>query len=685
MDSQNRKNRERQPVTFGHDPDMLGELDEGDRVKLMLGKKKLNRVKDGNAQKVRDEYEVERFHSRHRGARMKAKHQKKIQEALQKAAGFDLIGGRPQSQFTGYTRIPGQVPGQTIPMGTRPRLDPETERALNAKPQGWNMERHFERTPQTAQDVVSGLGLSKAMEARLAKLVSRDVVSSPNRVHLAKSLMSTLLTEGLDPEVRVIVNHRALQLYQKVLQKSGYQEVFRPAELYDLQKAGQPKGGKYVKRVDGPDGKRRYYYNEDKYKQHHGDHVSGEDARKSYLTSKACAEVDKAGDAGCGIDAFKGLVQKYGHKEVHAAMKGAVDAGHVSYKKGKFYPGKKVKKGLHLIEPPAERLLIKAVTPIGGITPGGYKVALQGGKRVYIDPKTGQPTGTAHEDKQPRKPAAKKEARRLKPKTDEYIKAPWRTDPPEGFPPADMSKDEPGARGGTEQMHWDDATGDFTAERKKLHESIISKAFEGKTPINKGPKMAIVMMGGTASGKSTMLRNSGAAGENFVHVDADDIKGELPEYQEALSMKWQGAAAFAHEESSTLAKQMAKQAVDENYNIVLDGTGANEKKFLKQVRMLKENGYHVHLMMPDQDKDQAVSDAMKRANKTGRYVPPEFIESAYDKIPSNFFKVAAEADSGALYDRRQDGKMVWSKSTSGTHAHDPDFLKDYPNYPGEKK
>lgn len=766
---------------------------------------------------------------------------------FQKSAGTDLIGGRPQAQFTGYTRVPGQVPGFTVPLAQRGSLDPELEHALNSKPPAWSMERAFDKAPLSASDVVQGLGLSKAMESRLAKLVAREVLSSGNRVELAKSVMSVLLHEGLEPSQRTIINHRTMQLYQRVIQKSGFREVFRPDDLRALQKAGV----KYVAKIERSGAKPRYFYDEAKYREAHGTHVSREEGNKRALSKNVQRCVAKAGEGGCGVGNFRDLVKQHGASEVHQSVQNAIKAGELEVRKGRIYakakglkkstpvggttpggytvalgsmgervylapreehavkrmllkgnfgiprkdmlqirsdlvvdfmsglrrsgvavtagqmsvasikatqndinldkvrgmqkgaPEKSLKKpvivsadgylldGHHRwaalrLQNPGNQLpvirvglpmtdllkaahafegveykdinkstsvvvdaLRKAITPIGGTTPGGYRVALKNGKRVYIDPVTGKEKGAKEAgEKQGDMDAHQKELakRNMKPGTDAYMEAEWLTEAPEGFPPGQL-QGEPGKRGGTEAMYWDSKTNDFTAERKKLHEEIIAKVFEGKTPVPDGKqKMAIVMMGGTASGKSTMLHRSGAAGDNFVHVDADDIKGELPEYKRALAMKWQAAAGFAHEESSTVAKQASKRAVDEGYNVVLDGTGANERKFIKQVEMLKEAGYHVHLMMPDQDKDAAVEAAAGRANRTGRYVPDAFIAAAYDRIPGNFFRVAAMCDSGALYDRRQDSKMVWSKDAGGNETeHDPAFLQNYPNYKPQKE
>ena len=282
---------------------------------------------------------------------------------LQKAAGLNLIGGRPQAQFTGYVRVPGQVPGVTPRMHIRPKLDPETEHMLNAKPPAWSADRALSRPVQNSWDVVRGLGLSKAMENRVRGLVSRAIVTSPNRVQLKKGIYESLLQENLPAEVRVIIDERAVQLYAKVLQKAQFTEVYslEDARLEKAARArgrpensaraltisssssslekGEARGGTYHARITSK-GKHKYYYDAAKYAKEHGEHSYGADNQKAYLSASALKCVEKAGGS-CGFDAFAGLVKRYGPKEVHSAVRSHVDSGKLKFSKGKFSQGKK--------------------------------------------------------------------------------------------------------------------------------------------------------------------------------------------------------------------------------------------------------------------------------------------------------------------------------------------------------
>lgn len=133
--------------------------------------------------------------------------------------------------------------------------------------------------------------------------------------------------------------------------QEGYPRLYIPGEKSrekklrkkaGLEKAFETSGGKYVARVT-KDGKHKYYYDEKKYKEEHGEHVTGEQARNQHIHAEVEKAVDNAGCAGCDVTAFRELVQKFGHRPVHAAVRNHVEKGTLKYKSGKFTRGSKPK------------------------------------------------------------------------------------------------------------------------------------------------------------------------------------------------------------------------------------------------------------------------------------------------------------------------------------------------------
>jgi predicted ABC-type ATPase len=534
------------------------------------------------------------------------------------------------------------------------------------------IEDHSQLPMPTTRAVVRDLGLSLAQERGWMGTIQGLSRETGSEVRFRQSMVREMMDRGVDPAMRRPLLDRSLSYFrdERMRKSMGeFQYIIHldeaPPEVEELRKGAR--GGTYHRRVAKPEsegGGYRYYYDSESYGKRDDAHVSGQEASADYLHNKVRQFMEKAGKEGCPKEQFTGLAKRFGATAVAQSLMRACPSG-VTEKAGRYFA-----KSSELWVEPDELLIKGRGLPVGSVRqwgdtkyekkPNGEWVPISGGKR---DP---------HPEGQPRP----------KRKSPEYAAMAWREEPLPGHLPAQMKGDQ-GSRGGTEEMHWDKAGGGYTPKRKQLHDQIVAKALAGKTPSPDGERVAIVMMGGTASGKSTMLRQSGEGGDNFVHVDADDIKESLPEYQQALAVKYRGAAGLAHEESSSLAKRVAREAIDKGHDVVLDGTGANAKKFEKQIKDLQEKGYHIKLMMPDQDPEKAMADAVTRAEKTGRWVPVHFIESAYGSIPHNFKKMAALADEASLYDRRQPvggaSKKVWEKAADGTEtAHDEAFWAGYP-------
>lgn len=238
---------------------------------------------------------------------------------------------------------------------------------------------------------------------------------------------------------------------------------------------------------------------------------------------------------------------------------------------------------------------------------------------------------------------------------------------------------------GTQAVHKNPATGTYSPHRQVLHEKIAHEKIAHEfldhvkpVPENEAP-VAMVMMGGSASGKSTAVKkNLHVNEEQFVKLDADEVKGMIPEYTHAVANSAKNAAALAHEESSDVMKMIRGRAMDQRKNIIMDGTGANQKGYADFMKTLKDRGYHVHLVYTDTDKEVAIKRARDRAEKTGRHIPEHFIHHAYDKIPGNFIPLTEHADEFTMFDTRTPGgRPVWTKHAGEEKIHDPEFVNAF--------
>lgn len=192
-------------------------------------------------------------------------------------------------------------------------------------------------------------------------------------------------------------------------------------------------------------------------------------------------------------------------------------------------------------------------------------------------------------------------------------------------------------------------------ERKALHDSIIDKLFEGIKKPKNGEKEAVFLMGAPASGKSTIVKSLKIDDNEYVLSDADLVKSMIPEYNEGVKQRARNSAMLVHEESSYVVKQVRDKAVEEGYNIIVDGTGANYDKYAKVMKEMKDKGYKVTLIYANSDVETGIQRANARAEKTGRFIPEDFLRDAYAKIPGNFKKLYKESDNVYAFDTRYKG------------------------------
>ena len=134
--------------------------------------------------------------------------------------------------------------------------------------------------------------------------------------------------------------------------------------------------------------------------------------------------------------------------------------------------------------------------------------------------------------------------------------------------------------------------------------------------------LVIVMGGGGASGKGSVLKRLQESGDvpsqGFVHIDADSIKGVLPQYLDALELKDYRAAMIVHEESSEIANKMIARSVGERKNLILDRTMGDPDKGVRMIKNLQEEGYEVQIVGVTVDVSEALIRALERYYGSGR-------------------------------------------------------------------
>lgn len=172
--------------------------------------------------------------------------------------------------------------------------------------------------------------------------------------------------------------------------------------------------------------------------------------------------------------------------------------------------------------------------------------------------------------------------------------------------------------------------GTWAPERQTLHDRIMEDVLGSATAQDK--PTFYMTGGGPAGGKGALVRSIDYPAD-IVRIDPDQIKAMLPEYRSMLAEGDPRAAAFVHEESSYLAKRIARQAVESRYNILFDGTGNNTLDNLSsKIASWTSGGHRLVADYVTVDPELAVQRAKERATKTGRFVPVPYIRGVHRNV-----------------------------------------------------
>lgn len=145
-------------------------------------------------------------------------------------------------------------------------------------------------------------------------------------------------------------------------------------------------------------------------------------------------------------------------------------------------------------------------------------------------------------------------------------------------------------------------------------------------------KIAILSMGLPGAGKSYVLKNNFDT-TGFIVIDPDAIKEEKADYNPKQP-------AVYHDWSKEQAKIRTQQAIENGQNLIIDGTGTNTPKMVKQIRELQSYGYEVTLLYVQ----VSLSTSLYRNAQRARTVSEEVIYQKYPLIDKSFEVLSDYAD-----------------------------------------
>lgn len=174
---------------------------------------------------------------------------------------------------------------------------------------------------------------------------------------------------------------------------------------------------------------------------------------------------------------------------------------------------------------------------------------------------------------------------------------------------------------------------------KVWHKEIVEKSLA--TPQQK--PTGIVLGGQPGAGKSQLSKmlDEQYCG-NLLIINADDYRKYHPEYADFQAQDVQQSVLKTQEFAALLAESILQKAIDERYNIVIEGTFRTAQTPIKTLQRFKNHSYHTGAMIQTCHKDISWASCLERYQKMlainpkeARYTPKEHHDLVVASLAKN--------------------------------------------------
>ncbi len=185
---------------------------------------------------------------------------------------------------------------------------------------------------------------------------------------------------------------------------------------------------------------------------------------------------------------------------------------------------------------------------------------------------------------------------------------------------------------------------------------------------NQNNPQGFVLGGQPGAGKSSLIAEAkNRLNRNILEINGDNFRKYHPDYKILQERYAEDAPKYTAEFAGAMTEAIFQKALNERYNIVIEGTFRTAKTPIKTLQKLKDNGYETTVLIQTCNKDISWASCLERyekmlqANpKEARFTPKEH----HDVVVENLSKNIKEVEKSKLADNMQIFVRTPSKENS---------------------
>lgn len=184
-----------------------------------------------------------------------------------------------------------------------------------------------------------------------------------------------------------------------------------------------------------------------------------------------------------------------------------------------------------------------------------------------------------------------------------------------------------------------------------------------------------VLGGQPGAGKSGLIkRASQLCFNNIIIISGDDFRKFHPDYKQLQEQYGKDSPKHTAAFAGKMTEVILNKAIEEHYNIVIEGTFRNPATPIKTLSLMKENGYRTQIMIQTCSKELSWKSCQERYEKMLEVMPSEARwtdKTHHDLVCENLAKniktviESKKADKTEIYFRDEKGKneLIYSSES----------------------